>query len=238
MNPKRGKRNSHSPGSGEGARVSPERKTPSPPYIVRTRHHVKEPEQLSEEEMEREQARLQQQLLQQQQKHEQMLQASEEHRLPEKQQQQSRQLQRQPRAPQQQPKQGPAAKGMKSMQRLAFSQGTPTFIAIPSFIATPTFVPNPTSVATSTPIATPTSVATLSNAVEGPRPSASSNPDEVTIKVRGIPNSWSLLDMYTVFEKYGTIVFIEFFDDQAGNRDGGGKVKFRYDNPFHDCSLD
>jgi len=68
--------------------------------------------------------------------------------------------------------------------------------------------------------------------VEGPHPRVPFNPDELSIKVRNIPADWSLLDMYNVFEKYGTIVFIDFFDDQAGNRDGSGRIKFWYDNLF------
>ncbi|KAF8424303.1 RNA dependent RNA polymerase-domain-containing protein [Tirmania nivea] len=71
---------------------------------------------------------------------------------------------------------------------------------------------------------TPTFVATPSNRLEGARQKVPFNPDQLTIRVRGIPNYWSLLNMYDIFEEYGTIIFMEFFEDLAGNRDGGGRI--------------
>ncbi|CZT04968.1 related to RNA-dependent RNA polymerase SAD-1 [Rhynchosporium graminicola] len=50
--------------------------------------------------------------------------------------------------------------------------------------------------------------------------------DELTIKLRGLAPHETTYNLWTTFRDYGTISFIEIFEGNGGNRDGGAKIRF------------
>ena len=69
----------------------------------------------------------------------------------------------------------------------------------------PTFIPSPTSQAAS---------------------ASSNNNKKTSLKLHNIPDRWSLLNLYKIFEKYGQIEYLEVYEDNSGNRNGHGKITF------------
>jgi RNA-dependent RNA polymerase len=48
---------------------------------------------------------------------------------------------------------------------------------------------------------------------------------ELSIKIKGLPSSFTTWDLFRNFKRYGTIVFIELYESN-GSKDGGGKIRF------------
>lgn len=216
---------------GEDTYSPPQRKTPSPPAgrqgaIIRARHHVKQVEEVSLEEKEREQARLQELQLQQQLQHKQMLQKYEEERERDqkqriaqrqlqKQRQQQQQQQQMRRQAQQQPQQGPTLIKEKIATGSANALPSPAPPVLPLLQDTPTLVAR---------LAGPTA--------QSARPANTPKRVEATLRIKGIPSKWTLLDLFDTFEKYGSVNHIEVFENSYGERDGNGRIRFVYESPF------
>lgn len=49
----------------------------------------------------------------------------------------------------------------------------------------------------------------------------------ITLRISGLLPQVTPRDIWQSFSRYGSIEFIEIFEDSRGRKDGGGKVRFR-----------